>query len=231
MANVVLFHGDKGGVGKSFTAATYVDARLKKSGKESFILVESDTRNPDVGGLFNGFADVQQIDLSNHNGWMDLINVLADNPGREIVVSLPAGIGHALEVESDYLAGVLDDLKRNLTVFWSINRLKYSVILLREFLQTSIAKKAAEITVIKNGFFGDENKFVRWQDSNVRKEFLKQKSSREIFLPELHERVVDEINKPWSVALDDEKLGLKYATKAELQRWLKDAHKALLNGG
>jgi len=228
---LTLFHGDKGGVGKSFVASTYIDAVLKNGGKESLIVVESDTRNPDVGSLFAGLLDVQQIDLAAHNGWMDLINVLADNPGREIVVSLPAGIGAALQVESDYLSDVLADLKHELKVFWTINRLKYSVILLREFLQTSLAKNAAEIVVVKNGFFGDDHKFVRWNDSNVRKEFLKLKAAREIYLPELHERVVDEITKPWSVALDDASLGLKYATKAELQRWLKDAHKALLNGG
>jgi hypothetical protein len=166
---------------------------------------------------------VEKIDLKRHDGWMELADLLAANPEKEVVVSLPAGIGHFFEEEAAYLTTVLKDLGHTLKVYWPINRLKDSVALLKEFLNSPLSDLAEEMVVILNGFFGDQRKFVRWSDSKTRKEFLARPGAREAFLPELHERVVDSITGPFSMAE-----GLKYSEKTELERWMREAHAAVV---
>jgi len=222
---LTLIHGDKGGVGKSFVASVLIDSRLASGMKDQLIVVESDTRNPDVARLFLKHVRVENIDLKLHDGWMGLSDLLADNPDKEIVVSLPAGIGHFVEEEAEYLSSVLKDLGHTLKVYWPINRLKDSIILLKEFLSSPLSDLAQKIVVIQNGFFGEQRKFVRWIDSKTRKEFLSRPGAREAFLPELHERVVDSITGPFSMAE-----GLKYSEKTELERWTREAYAAVLGG-
>ena len=222
---LILFHGDKGGIGKSFMASIYIDYLLSSVKKDQVIVVESDTRNPDVARLFLQHVRVENIDLKLHDGWMELADLLADNPDHEVVVSLPAGIGHFVEEEAAYLTSVLKDLCHTMKVYWPINRLKDSIILLKEFLNSPLSDLSQEIVVIQNGFFGDQRKFVRWSDSKTRKKFLARPGAREAFLPELHERVVDSITGPFSMAE-----GLKYSEKTELERWIRAAHAAVLGG-
>jgi hypothetical protein len=221
-----LHHGDKGGVGKSFECSVHLDALLVAGKKDKVIVVESDTRNPDVARVFQSHFRLEQIDLKLHDGWMTLVDLLADHKDHEIVVSLPAGIGHFLEEESEFLVTALQDLGHGLKVFWPINRLKDSIILLMEFLKNPLSDHAEEIIVCLNGFFGEQKKFYRWNDSKTRKEFLARKGCREIYLPELHERVVDSVAGPFSLAFEE----LRYSERTELQRWLKQAHAAVMGG-
>lgn len=219
---LTLFHGDKGGVGKSFVAMVYIDFLLTAGRKDKVIVVESDTRNPDVARLFLKHLRVESIDLKLHEGWMELADLLADNPDMEIVVSLPAGAGHFLEEEAEFLGSVIKDLGHELRVYWPINRLKDSLILLKEFLATPLSDLAKEIVAVVNGFFGDQKKFHRWNSSKTRTEFLARPSAREVYLPELHERVVDAVSGPFSLAE-----GLRYSEKTELERWIREAHSAI----
>ena len=55
-----VFHGDKGGVGKSFAAAAFGEYLLGKG--RQITIVESDARNADTGRYFDGAAVVKKID-------------------------------------------------------------------------------------------------------------------------------------------------------------------------
>lgn len=222
---LTLFHGDKGGVGKSFVAALYLDAHLQAGGADQLMVVESDTRNPDIARLFQSHLQVKQIDLRHHDGWMELVDLLASNQKQETVVSLPANIGQMVEMEGDYLATTLKALDLGLRIFWPINRLKDSIILLKEFLGSPLGTQAEEITVCMNGFFGRREKFSKWNESQTRKVFLTRKGCREIYLQELHERIVDVAAAPFSLLQ-----GLRYSEKLELQRWLKANQPAVFGG-
>ena len=219
---LTLFHGDKGGVGKSFACQVYLDSLLANWNADRVIVVESDTRNPDVARTFQSHMRVEKIDLKVHDGWMALVDLLADDNNAEVVVSLPSGIGHYLEEEAEYLVPVLEDLGHELRVYWAINRLKDSIILLKEFLHSPLSSLASEMVVIKNGFFGEEKKFTRWDESKTRKEFLSRKGAKEVFLPELHDRVVDAVVGPYSFCT-----GLRYSERAELDRWIQVAHQVV----
>jgi len=214
---LTLFHGDKGGVGKSFCASVYIDKKL--ASEAGSVVVEADNRNPDIERIFASHLPTERLDLTDHSGVMDFVDFLAENTAQEVIVSLPAGVGKTLNLESELIKGALDDLGYKLRVFWPINRLPDSIVLLKRFMTETALAEGAEIIVVLNGFFGDEDKFSRWNDSKVRKEFLAAGGS-EKYLPALHDRVVDKIVGPFSLANDD----LKYSEKAELQRWLKTAH-------
>ena len=213
---LTLFHGDKGGVGKSFCCCTYLDALMTQGRAEHLVVVESDTRNADVWRLFHQHLAVEKLDLKERAGWMRVVDLLDENPEREVVISLPAGIGQQLEKESGYLTFALDNMGHPLSVFWPINRMKDSVILLKAFLATPLAAKASRTTVIMNGFFGELEQFSRWRESKTRTEFLKRPGAREIYLPELHHRVIDTVAAPFSQALKD----LPFSARIELERWI-----------
>ena len=223
---LTLFTGEKGGVGKSTACKVYLDDILARSGQDRIAVVEADTSNPDIHRLFEAYYRVECIDLRVHDGWMQLVDLLADHRDREVVVSLPAGIAHHFAVEADFLLGALTETGHALTVYWLINRDKDSIILLRDFLGNPLAEYAEEIVVTLNGYFGEKQKFIRWNESKTRKDFLTRPGCRETYLPELHERVVDAVTGPWSKAEN-----LKYSVTLELQRWLREARGALSAGG
>lgn len=226
-----LFHGDKGGIGKSMCCNCYVDALLWHPDKlpptalrTEVLLVDADTRNPDVGRVYRDYLPVEYIDLKQHDGWMHLLDLLEQDQDREIVVSLPAGIGQYLEKEADLLTEALQTLGHKLVVYWPINRLKDSVILLREFMATPLMKQAWHVNVIMNGFFGEKDKFNRWLDSKTRADFLMHFGAAESYLPELHHRVIDAVTGPFSQATD-----LKYSVQIELERWIKTNYDLFFN--
>lgn len=216
---LTLFHGDKGGVGKSFCAAVYIDKKL--AAKENIKIIETDTRNPDISRLFKKTADVSRVDMTDHSGVLDFLDLLNETEASEVIVSLPAGIGRTLTMEADFIKSALDELGYKLRVFWPINRLKDSLTLLAQFHNDNPLAEGAEIIVVLNGFFGEADKFSRWHDSNIKKTVLKS-GDIEVFLPPLHDRVVDAVSCPFSQATD-----LRFSEKAELSRWLGLAQTAM----
>jgi hypothetical protein len=187
---VIFFHGDKGGVGKSFACASFLDTLIKK-GRAAAAVVDGDPSNPDVQRMFEDSFKTKTANLSTHEGWMDLNDFMAENSDLPIVVSMPAGIGRHFKREADAFFKMAEMLERPVSMFWVINRLPDSVNLLSQTLDVVDARLSAKI-VVKNLFFGDADKFSRWDNSSVRKRF-ESLGGKTIALPELHERVVDKL--------------------------------------
>lgn len=215
---LTMIHGDKGGVGKSMVAQVLLDYRIASSQEQSTILVESDTRNPDVSRVFGKYIQVEEINLKSHDGWMELADLLEQNRDKNVVVSLPAGVGNHIETEGQYLSDLLADLGHELQVYWPINRNKDSIILLKEFMESPLGQRA-DLTVVLNGFFGSQEQFQLWNKSNTRQQLIEKNNGREVFLPELHHRVVDVIREPYTMCK-----GLQYSVRVELERWLRRAY-------
>src|SRR5260363_121572 len=72
--SVILFHGDKGGVGKSWTCSIFLDWLVKC--KLPVTLVDGDTRNPDVSRMFSDLMPTLNANLRIHDGWMDLTDFM-----------------------------------------------------------------------------------------------------------------------------------------------------------
>ncbi|KAA0178802.1 hypothetical protein FX016_22990 [Cupriavidus gilardii] len=232
---VLVFHGDKGGVGKSTFAGVALD--WMQARQIPVALVDGDTRNPDVSRMFADSMPTLQANLRVHDGWMDMTDFMMAQTDRTIAISLPAGIGAELRKEGSRFLQTISMLDRPLVMFWVINRLPDSVNLLNEALQVLESGLSAKI-VVKNLFFGDEDKFSRWDGSETRKRFEKSGGAT-INLTELHERTVDKLfadNEsimPYSAAaVPVREAGssphkLTPSENMELLTWLQENHKAL----
>ena len=228
-AKIILIHGDKGGCGKSLVASVLLDDFL--GNRDAVIAIESDTRTPDIYRRFRDHLQVEKIDLKDLTGWMDFGRLLEENPGKEFVVNLPAGVGEFFAEEGDSIAQVLAAMGRDLAIYWPINRLADGLISLSGFLKNPLAEMALEtggLVVVKNGFFGTEKQFGRWDGSNVKKELSGRPGFRETYLPELHERPVDLVTVPWSVGIENAaELGIHMFERGTLTKWIKAAKEAL----
>lgn len=187
--SIILFHGDKGGVGKSFACSAFADW-LVKQGKEVAV-IDGDTQNPDVERMFADTIPVGKANLRDHGGWMDVVDFLYDNPTKTVLISMPAGIGGQFKQESEQFVHLVKVLDRELKMFFVINRLPDSINLLAEALDL-LGENVAQTVVVRNLFFSGVEGFTRWEGSNTRKQF-EAKGGKTIDLAELQSRVVDKL--------------------------------------
>lgn len=186
---IIFFDGDKGGVGKSWACCVFADW-LQKRGISAAI-VDGDTQNPDVDRMFADSMPVLKANLRAHEGWMDLTDYMFEQQDKTIVVSLPAGIGADFRREAPKFFETVKQLHRPVSMFWVINRLPDSINLLSEALDV-LGDQLKSRFVIKNLFFGNEDKFSRWENSETKKRFEKM-GGNTICMSELHERTVDKL--------------------------------------
>lgn len=237
-APIILVDGDKGGVGKSVVAGALVDWIFGK--RHEVAVVDGDARNADVGRLFDELLPVTQADLRVHDGWMDVTDFIYSQPlHRTVVISMPAGIGGELKREAGRFAEMARQQKRPIVLAWVINRTPDSVVLLKEAIE-SIGADLAHKVVFKNLFFGDPDKFRRWDSSEIRKDFEKS-GGMVLGFPELHERVMDKLfadpgkMMPYSAAavpvgqFATSEHGLTASECVELNAWLKEVNVVFAN--
>ena len=168
--SVSVFHGDKGGVGKSFSACAFGECLLGKGGP--LTVIETDTRNADVGRYFDQVATVIRMDLRTEDGWSDLFAFLEDGEAKDVVVSLPAGIGGLFEENASALIEVVREAKRTLAVWWVMSTDVDSVTLLKPVIEAFKGAPGTQIVAVRNLKFGDPEKFSSWNDGNTRKSLL-----------------------------------------------------------
>lgn len=214
-----LFHGDKGGVGKSFAAAAFGEYLLGKG--RQITVVESDARNADAGRYFDGSANVKKIDLRQTDGWVEFLTLLHQDQSDDIIVSLPSGIGGMLTANAPRLLAASKDLNRTITIWWLLSRTVDSVHLLAPVTAAFGTAPGVKIVALRNLHYGEATKFRRWNDGKVRAAFLKA-GGLEADFPDLHELAVDATfgampAKRFSVNGES---GLEYGPKVFLHEWL-----------
>ncbi len=214
--SVHVFHGDKGGVGKSFASFAFGDWLIADR-KIIPLIIDADMRNPDVARLFADVAPTRQLDLREHDGWIELASLLSEATQSEILISLPAGIGDMLDREAADWLESMQQLHRDVVLYWVINRTADSVNLLRSALRT-FQGHARAMVVIRNLFFGDADRFRRWNDSKTRQAFL-EAGGLEIELPDLHERIADLTAMALPAVPFSRADTLRFGDQAELRRW------------
>lgn len=229
---VIFFHGDKGGVGKSFTCATFLDSLMRQ--KLSAVVVDGDPRNPDVQRMFKGNMKSAVANLRTHEGWMDLTDCMMANADLPIIVSVAAGTGEEFGREMPTFLKMVEMLERPVAMFWVVNRLPDSINLLNQTLDV-VGEKLSTKVVVKNLFFGPADTFTRWDTSETRTRF-EAIGGKVIGLPELHARVVDKVMAnsqqvmPFSEAVVPIKeahtspFKLSPSENMELTMWLEQAH-------
>ncbi|MCW3587355.1 hypothetical protein [Burkholderia cenocepacia] len=190
---VFLVHGDKGGVGKSFTTQSFVDNALAAG--VPMAVIDADTRNPDVDRMFAGATVCQKINLRRDDGWMDVIDFIKAHPDKHVAISLPAGIGEDMQKEFlDFCRFLKTKVPGNpkVVMFWVINLFADSVNLLRKSLD-DVGQHISKLIVVRNLVFGEEKMFFMWDESPLRAELEGKGVCMTISLPALHLRVTSKL--------------------------------------
>jgi hypothetical protein len=214
-APIYYVGGSKGGVGKSqfaFALIDYLNAHDK-----SVLLLETDTSNPDVFKAHepqeNERLVCRSANLDRAEGWIERVDFCDAFPDPVAVVNAAARSNEGMEKYGATLKETLQDLQRELTAFWIINRQRDSVELLRSFLDVF---PEARVHVCRNLYFGDAEKFERYNESKTKTAI--EQNGLTLDFPALADRVTDKLYSrriPIAKALVDFPLG----DKAELRRW------------
>jgi hypothetical protein len=212
--------GSKGGVGKSMMTLATLDYLLERGAK--VVLVECDTSNPDVWKAYREQTETELIDLDEADGWIHFVNVCERSRDKIVVVNTAARNNLAVKKYGQTLDSSLEELGSRLVALWVINRQRDSVGLLMQFME---AVPHAEVHVVRNGYFGEEKKFLLYNASKAR-EAVEARGGKSITLPDLADTVADDIyvkRLPLSVAAK----ALPIGNRAELGRWRVEVRKVL----
>ncbi len=156
--------GSKGGGGKSMMTLATIDCLLERG--EKVLLVECDTSNPDVWKAYREQIDTELVDLDEADGWIHFVNVCDRSREKVVVANTAARNNLAVNKYGQTLDSSLEELGSRLVALWVINRQRDSVGLLKQFME---AVPQAEVHVVRNGYFGTEQKFELYNGSKMRK--------------------------------------------------------------
>ena len=219
--NVYWIGGGKGGVGKSMVGTGLIDF-FRSDGREP-VLVETDKKNPDIGRAHREEVMVEGLDLSDQDGWVELLDLCVKT---ESPVVINSGVGADETQGIDALEQSLESSGKKLVVFWVINRQRDSVELLREFMKSV---QSAEVHVVRNLYFGAEHKFELFNDSKTKNE-LEERGGRILNFPEVADRIASELyDKRVSIkkCLTNSETGTRFI----LARWQNAVHKMFREAG
>ena len=218
--NICLIGGSKGGVGKSIATMATVDY-LQAQG-ESVLLIESDTTNQDVWKAYKDSIDTALLNLDVADGWIELANTCENNPDSIVVINTAARNDRGVNIHGNILNSTLEELKRKLITLWMINPQRDSLELLREY---RAAMPNAHVHVVRNEYFGEEETFMFYNDSNLRTE-VEARGGHSVTFPKLARRVaIDIFIKRLSIAAALQEMPI--GNRAELIRWRNEVKKML----
>jgi hypothetical protein len=217
--HIYLIGGSKGGVGKSIVTMAVLDWLLEEKAKVHFI--ESDTTNPDVFKSYREDLESHQLlNLDDAEGWIQLANACEAKADHHIVINTAARTNEAMKNYGQMLVAAVQELKRSFVTFWVINRQRDSVELLREHLE---AFPNSTLHVVRNCYFGGEEKFELYNASKVR-EKLEGKGGKSLNFPDLADRVTDDLySSRMSIAGASRRLPI--GNRMELSRWRTEIRK------
>ena len=245
MLRTYLVDGDKGGVGKSLTARALVHYHLTlEAGSRPVIaVVDADMSNPDVCGKeglstknSSALQATQILDLSVEQGWIDFSNVL-DNLQKQhedeeirVIVNMPAQIGARAFQGTVPIVG---EVLRQAHAFpiWLLSRVEDAIRTLEERIK-AMPGRFQNGLILRNLFFGESDKFTRWENSPLRAKLLNLGDESEFHwdenrLPEINAGVIDTVGRhPFHVALGEDggRPLLTHGQRLTLKAWLHTTH-------
>lgn len=187
MKKIYISHGEKGGCGKSMTALMALETLHAKFGPAALVAVETDASNPDFGRKAQRLEGlrVEVADLREAEGWGDLANMVEGAPDDSaFVVNLPSQVAR-WDAEIEVMGDVFEALGAEVTVFWTINRQRDSILLLEKAMAS--APSSWRWIVVKNCYFGAPEKFELFDIFNLE---LGKKALKTINVPECDDILV-----------------------------------------
>ncbi len=221
MESVFWVGGAKGGTGKSMVGMGLIDY-LRQEGRDP-ILVETDKKNPDVGRAHRDEIRTEGLDLSDQDGWVELINLCAECQNSFVINS---AVGADETQGIDALEEALSTSRKKLVVLWVINRQRDSIELLRDFMKTI---KSAEVHVVRNLYFGADHKFELFNESKTRRE-VEERGGKVLNFPEVADRIANNLYCK-RVSIETCLAGAETGTRFVLSRWRTLVHQMFREAG
>jgi hypothetical protein len=232
---IVIVHGDKGGVGKSFVGQAI--ANLLASRNLNCAVIDADTSNPDVSRMFEKNIQCIRTNIRVENGWMSVLDFVMANRGSTIVLNTPAGVGDYMKDDLRSLASFFshEGVDVEMDLWWVMNHGHDSVNLLKKAhnLYGNFFKR---LRVVCNLHFSDGKvePFFLWNESPFKTALEKQNCST-IYFPGLNLRAAGKVFVPTTImpffeAVDaalGEALSLEHSERWKLQEWLQEVDRVL----
>ncbi len=211
---VYMLNGSKGGVGKSICSMAMIHYLGKRG--EKVLLIDADTSNPDVGKAYSKTIETHYINLDERDGWMDLVNCLAEELDHTVVINTPARSSEGVKLYGTLLTESLVEITRDLVTLWVINSQRDSLQLLKEYMDTV---NAGTTHVVRNLYHGPERKFELYNNSKIRTAVEAQ--GKTLNFPEVADRISDQLH---SERLTIQKIieTAPVGNRAEVNRWVKE---------
>jgi len=227
LKRILAVTSDKGGNGKSTVSRGIGDLLLQRN--IPTMAFDCDRRNAQLyrfydkafSSAFNSGVGVQRIDLASKGGADKLINSLDSESTRIVLIDFPAGGGELFErFEKEIkLFDLLEEVGYRLTMVSVLSRIKDSINSLRTLVDYCTDR--ADHVVVKNGFYGEPEKFRRFDTSKTR-ELILQQGGAVINFPDLFDDtydLLDDMNAPFFEALKPEN-GLTLADRRRVKVFL-----------
>ena len=211
---IYLVGGSKGGVGKSMVSMALID--YLQSNGESVVLIETDTSNPDVWKAYGKTTNGHLVNLEEADGWISLVNICGDEQNKDsiIVINTRAANNQGVKKYGETLDSTLEELNRELITLWVINRQRDSLELLKDFRESLPNSK---ISIIRNGYFGDESKYQLYNNSKI-KVSIENDGGKSLTFPDMADILADDIYTK-RMTIDEASKVLPIGNRAELKRW------------
>ena len=222
--DILIVHGDKGGVGKSTYAGLAIDYLIQK-GDESVIVIEGDKKIDDVARRYQGMAGVTGmiVDLArpdfSEEAILGLFEEIERAGGKNVVINLPSGGSSTIDAQAEIVIPTVRSLGYEVYVAWLIGADEDSVTLAGE---SAMCREADRKIAILNEKEGNPENFP-WNQSGFRKEWL-ESGGLEGILPCLTERVAIKVRRiPGRYSNLERSPELVIAEKASVSRWVRKA--------
>ena len=222
MKNLTYVGGSKGGTGKSLLCMALVDYFHRAFPGDEILLIETDSSNPDVGRLYENTdrVSIRGVMLDEEEkGWVAMADCIDDTTAKHIVINSMAASNLGVRVQGPlFEQSIIDSgLDINFNVFWTCNRNKDSVTLLRDFLSCI---KSAVVYPVLNLYFGKEDEFLFYRASRDVQEMIAERGGRQLVLPNLNDLIADKL---YTDEINFEALPsrLKLGMRTSLERWLR----------
>ena len=173
-----------------------------------------DQSNPDVYKAYKGTVESITADMDTDTGWAKALTEIHEREGRIVVINSAARNSAGI----NEFGAMFQALGVDMRLLWAVNTQKDGLLLLDQFMKSV---EPATAYVIKNGFFGGENNFDLYDNSELRK-----RMTGDAYLPKLLSTAADCLytqRKP----IHELATILPFGDKLLFEAWRKKAHKAL----
>jgi len=184
MKKIFSVDGSKGGTGKSSVCMGIIDTVLQAG--EKVLVIEADTENADVYKCYKNVknCEVQPLKIDNVDGFMLINQAVYDTDAKYIVFNNPARSSGWREFGKGFVDS-LPKIPAEITTFWVANRKADTIQSLKLYNDTF---PQIPIVFVYNLFWREKERFVIWNESNLRKE-LQKKGLIEVTFPDVADRV------------------------------------------